>query len=229
MYIIKSKEILRQTQDYTQICEINISETCELCDVNQILLCKNLEKIKVTVVRICLKLLLDSLHKFTKLYDITIYNKNSSYGLPIIGSVKSFENNDIFYCDVEFCPKKHYRYMCDICDTIYKLAESKNKKVIIKHNELKQILNCLPSTIEELTLYIKDNEDNENIFLTNLPFSLKQLHIVTNINVNNFFNKYIEKIKIPFNCEITIIEEFNEKIHNNENSKMSDRLLIIQN
>ena len=65
--------------------------------------------------------------------------------------------------------------------------------------------------------------------MTNLPFMLKKLLIVTNMNVNNFYDKYIKNIKIPFDCKVTILEEFNKEKHDNEYNKTiyENRLLII--
>ena len=226
MCIIKTIEELQLIQDHKLIYEINIGSVCESRDINEILLCVNLEKIKILVKRNCLKLLLNNLHKYEKLYNILIYNVDSSCGLPIIGSNKSFINEYIFYCRVEDCFMKHYKYVCDKCDTIYKLAETTIKKVIISNNKVNQTLNSLSNIIEELILCVNNDSD---IILTNLPFMLKKLLIVTNMNVNNFYDKYIKNIKIPFDCKVTILEEFNKEKHDNEYNKTiyENRLLII--
>jgi hypothetical protein len=227
MYIINTIKELHSIQNYPIVFEISINEICESFDINKILLCENLEKIKIYVKRNSLKLLLNNLHKYEKLYDIVIYNTDSSKSLPIIGGNKSFINEHLFYCVVDVCLNKHYKYVCDKCDTIYKLRETTVQKVIIKNNKIIEILNSLPNTIEELTLYANSNTD---ILLTNLPVGLNKLLVVTNMNVDIFYEKYIKKIKIPFGCKVIIVEEFNKEKLNKEykNRFFQNRLLILE-
>lgn len=160
-----------------------------------------------------LKQYYNKLATFSKLihFQITFFsNYNKSTNLKIIDDISFFylENKLLWLVRFDFCYGCHFDdcSFCNIDNKFKNIISNNNLKkinIINIYSSLLYLLNRLPNSLEYLQLVISYIDDDIEI-INNLPPSLKKLRII----VSKFSrNKIIEKIKLPFDCRLEIIEK----------------------
>ena len=179
---------------------------------------KNLKYLGLLINKKMEKILCNSLSIFQNLHKINISfygendvsNEDEIYIGSFVGLSENLmcKNQNLIIEQLEYCPGFDN---CNFCDL------EKNFNNILVNNSITNInilnidvhsyflLNNLPDTVEKLQINIKDKY--LYVSLNNLPNSLKELIIVhKNMNYNDK-NNIIFKLKLPFGCNISFIDE----------------------
>jgi hypothetical protein len=179
---------------------------------------KNLKFLGLLINKNMEKTLCDSLSLFQKLHKINIlfYEDNDVSDEDEI-FINSFEGlNEKLMCQNQNLIIEHFEYClgfdnCNYCDFKQNfnsiLVNSSVANINILNIDVHSyfLLHNLPDTVEKLQINIKDKY--LYVDLNNLPYSLKELIIVHSNMNNNNINNMISKLKLPFGCNISFINE----------------------
>lgn len=193
-------------QNPNNVYEIELLESTIKCsDIEKILQFPNIEKIYLSYTEH------NFINEFTKhincfdnLYDIFINTGNSSLYKFQIDNDNLIYVSGIFDC-INGCISKEEK--CYYCDNLNKLKNTKSKTCIIENIGNYNLLNNLSISIENLKIKIGWS-DLKNFELLNIPILIKNLTIIYDnfTSPEKIYEKCKDKIKLPFNCKLKIIQ-----------------------
>jgi len=196
----------------TEVIKLDIKNEAHCYDIRDLCNFTKLEKIRmVTDEQAFIPELLNNIHLFENLYDLSIKLKIDKYDFKELVDGNCHDIADILLIKLlEPCVLAHEEGEAEKCINCYAynaLQNTESSNCVIQNFINDSLLNSMSSSVKKLILVMNYNPKLE---LTNLPFSLEKLTIVykTHQKPSEFYELHKSKIKLPYDCKLKIIQDY---------------------
>ena len=195
-----------------EIIKLDIKKEAHCYDIQDLRNFTKLEKIRmVTDEQQFIPELLNNIHKFENLYDLSIKLKIDKYDFKELVDGNCHDIANILLIKLlEPCVLAHEEgevEKCINCYALNSLQNTESNNCVIQHFINDSSFNSMSTNIKKLILVMNYNPKIE---LTNLPFSLEKLIIVykSHHKPTEFYDTHKSKIKLPYGCTLKIIQDY---------------------
>lgn len=222
-----------------KILSINIyKKAFNIDDIDELSKYKNIEKITICVdiEEFDMRFIEKFANVITKLNNVCEVNilKFEKFCSSSISLMQDnyYELNDLLFiknlknCDINHngeTAEKDEKEKCIYCNTIKMFSATTTQKCIIETLTNKLLLNKMSYAIKHLVI---SSIDITNLIVDNLSINIEKLTIIykDSKNANEIYEKYFSKIKLPYECELEIIRDFEFSIRKKDGLKMENRI-----